>query len=246
MRGFKAFTARLMAMLTLTGMALTQAQAETIVIFGASGRIGGEIMQEALSRGHEVIGVSRSPEKFTVDHPNFKGMAGDVTDPDSFRALVEGADGVVISVQGNSEDNDPKKSTHAVAAKVAVEVLTGVEDAPYVLEIGGATTLVNDPELMLESMPFPAEPGTPMRGMIFGHWEALVNYRASTIDWTVLTPPLQIVNEGPRTGVYRTSTDGAVRDAEGQSRVSRADLAVAAVDEIEKRQFVGRRFTVGY
>jgi putative NADH-flavin reductase len=37
-----------------------------------------------------------------------------------------------------------------------------------------------------------------------------------------------------------------VKDANGKSSVNIADLAVAAVDEAEKHQFVGQRFTVGY
>jgi len=35
--------------------------ADEIVIFGASGKIGGLIVQEALDRGHKVVGVSRKP-----------------------------------------------------------------------------------------------------------------------------------------------------------------------------------------
>jgi putative NADH-flavin reductase len=86
-----------------------------------------------------------------------------------------------------------------------------------------------------------------------GQYEALQTYRASKIRWTVLTPPSEIqgwaMGKPPvpkRMGTYRTSTSGAVTDANGKSAIDIADLAVAAVDEAEKHRFVGQRFTAGY
>lgn len=240
-----------LAALGLSGITVNAAQADTIVVFGASGNIGGMITQEALSRGHTVIGVSRNPNKFKIDNPNFRGEKGDVTDPESFRALAQQADSIVISVQGSGKGNAPELSTHAIAAKTAVAVLSEMENAPYVLQVGGATTLNESREAMVNNLPFPAKEGSAIWGMLFGHWEALQTYRASDIAWTVLTPPLNIMgperdSSAVRTGQYRTSTDTPVRDSEGNSRVSRQDLAVAAVDELEKKDFSGRRFTVGY
>lgn len=226
------------------------AAAATLVVFGASGSIGGDIVDEALAQGHEVIGVSRNPARLTVDHPAFTAVKGDVTDLESFLQLVDGADGVIISVQGNDKGNEPENATHAIAARIAIEALTDKADAPYVLQIGGATTIYETREAMAENLPFPAEPGTPLWGMFFGHLVALEAYRASNIAWTVLTPPALITggrgDDNSRTGKYRTSTDGLVFNDAGQSTISQADLAVAAVDEIEQKRFVGRRFTVGY
>jgi putative NADH-flavin reductase len=37
-----------------------------------------------------------------------------------------------------------------------------------------------------------------------------------------------------------------VTDANGDSRISAEDFAVAIIDELEKPQFVKRRFTVAY
>lgn len=229
-------------------------QADTFVVFGASGNIGGVIVNEALSRGHTVIGVSRDPAKLKFDNKNFKAAAGDVTDVASFKKVTKGADVVFISVSdGMSADPDPKNSTVAKAAQTAVEAFTGAAQSPHVIHIGGAMTLAETKEAIEAKIAPFAKPGTPAYGRLMGQYEALQTYRASKIRWTVLTPAEQLqgwaMGKPPtvtRTGKYRTSTSTAVTDANGKSAIDIGDLAVAAVDEAEKPRFVGQRFTVGY
>ena len=249
----RPFLALFLAALLSCTAALAQSN-QTIVVYGASGSIGGLIVDEALERGHAVIGVSRSPDRLTVEHPNFTPMQGDVTDVESFTAVTGGANAVVISVQGTPEgDFAPENSTHALAAGTAAAALVGMEDAPYVLQIGGATTMLPTVEEMLANAPFPVSEGTPPYAMLIGHKVALDTYRASDIDWTVLTPPFNIMGWTPngitdtqQRGEYRTSTTEFVTDGDGNMSIYVADLAAAAVDEVENRTFSRQRFTIGY
>jgi hypothetical protein len=78
--------------------------ADTIVVYGASGKIGGVIVDEALGRGHTVIGVARDTSKLKKDNKNFKAVEGDVTELDSFKKVTQGADAVIISVSGGGDD----------------------------------------------------------------------------------------------------------------------------------------------
>ena len=116
-----------------TGLILGSVQAadqQTIVVYGATGPIGGSIVNEALDRGHLVIGVSRHPSKFTLENDNFAPAQGDVTDPASVAATIAGVDVVIVSVSGNADDNAPEKSTHAIAASTLVSVLGDLSPAP--------------------------------------------------------------------------------------------------------------------
>ena len=77
----------------LVGPFVRNALADKIVVYGASGSVGRVIVEEALSRGHEVIGVSRNPESLKFDNVRFTAAPGDVTDPDDidiYRALGGG------------------------------------------------------------------------------------------------------------------------------------------------------------
>ena len=245
-------TATLMlALSACSGSTESAADGQTIVVFGASGNIGGLIVADALERGHSVVGISRSPENLTIEHESFTGVRGDVTDVESFRAVTQGADAVIISVQGAGADNDPSNAVHAQSAVTAAAALAGAEDAPYVLQIGGATTMFETQEAMLASVPFPVPEGSELYAMVVGHLRALNTYRNADIEWTVLTPPFEIHGWSPQgivdataLGSYRTSTTDILLDNEGKrAGIMVADLATAAVDEVENRQFVRQRFT---
>jgi putative NADH-flavin reductase len=259
-------------LLLLAGLTSTPVRAMTIVVYGASGPIGGIIVNEALSRGDKVIGVSRDPSKLKVENRNFQAVSGDVTDLASFKSVTKGADAVIISVGGVGKDNKPEHTSQALAAKVAVEAFSNVANSPHVIQIGGSTTMYETQEAMEahlasppSSVPYIIEAGkaaaaaatlprdTAPYAMIMGHLNELQTYRSSKIRWTVLTPPLKIEGhnvdappEPKRTGKYRTSTTGFVTDANGESRANIADLAVAAVDEAEHPRFIGKRFIIGY
>jgi hypothetical protein len=259
-------------LLSVAGLTSTSVHAMTIVVYGASGPIGSLIVNEALSRGDRVIGVSRDPSKLRLDSKNFQAVSGDVTDLASFKSITKGVDAVIISVGGVGKDNKPEHTSQAQAAKIAVQAFSGASKSPHVIQIGGATTMYETKEAMEahlasppSSVPYAIEAGkakeasaalprdTVPYAMVMGHLNELQTYRSSKIRWTVLTPPLKIEGhnidappEPKRTGKYRTSTTGFVTDANGESRANIADLAVAAVDEAEHPRFIGKRFIIGY
>jgi putative NADH-flavin reductase len=241
----------LVLLLLMAGMQSALAAGARIVVYGATGAIGGLITEEALRRGDTVVGVARDPSKLAISDPHYTAVAGDVTNLDSFKSITQGADAVIISVL-DSGKNAPEDSVSAQAAKVAVEAYTGVARSPHIIEIGAAPTMNYETEQAIRANVHLPD-GSPMYGIILGHLVALKTFRASHIRWTVLTPPSHILGwtlgappQPHRTGKYRVSTTELVSDAQGQSAIDVADLAVAAVDEAEHPQFVGKRFTVGY
>jgi uncharacterized protein len=81
---------------------------------------------------------------------------------------------------------------------------------------------------------------------VLGLREALYLLRAEPdLEWTFLSPSATIA-PGERTGRFRLGTDQLLMDADGQSRISVEDYAVAMVDELEDPKHIRMRFTVGY
>ncbi len=69
--------------------------------------------------------------------------------------------------------------------------------------------------------------------------------KESSLDWSFLSPSADLF-PGQRTGNFRLGTDQALKDANGQSRISTQDYAMAMIDEVERPAHVRQRFTVGY
>ncbi len=221
--------------------------ANTIVIYGATGNIGSKIVTEALDRGHKVIGVSRSPETLKINHRNFSAAKGDVSDLQSMLDVIKGADTVIMSVRGSGPNNYPEESLDYVASKVFIQAARKIgQDAPRVIHLGGGSTLYSKGVLALDARP--STEGTAQHGLVWGHWLALQNYRATTaVKWTVVSPSGGYDAEGPRTGQYRQGWDEVLVDESGKSKgISHRDMAVAIIDEIEKPKALKRRMTIGY
>jgi putative NADH-flavin reductase len=65
------------------------------------------------------------------------------------------------------------------------------------------------------------------------------------LDWSFLAPSAQL-QPGTRTGKFRLGKGRLLLDADGQSRISVQDYAVAMIDELEHPAHIRQRFTVGY
>lgn len=241
------------ALTALSGMSadvtLAQQAAEplSIVVFGASGRVGSRIVTEALSRGHSVTGVSRSLDSLTEPHPRFTAVAGDVTDPASVAAAAAGHDAVVSAIGGSNPDSDdPADSIPAQAGRALVAGLRSLgADAPRLIVVGGgSSTLESSPGVPIEDAT--DVPTGARAARVWGH--RVVLEMLETVDdlsWTFFSPALEM-RPGERTGVFRVGGSVVIRDAEGMSRISMEDFAVAMIDELERPAHVGEQMTVAY
>jgi len=211
-----------------------------VAIIGASGNIGSAIRDEALSRGHQVTAVVRHPEKITIKNPALTVMQGDVL-KDPVDRMVRGHDAVISAYNpGWSNPNIAPETTQAYTA-----IIAGVKkaDVKRLLVVGGAGSLEASPGVQLiETMKVP----DLIRGAILALREVLYTLRKERdLDWTFLSPAATIA-PGQRTGKFRLGKDQVVKDANGDSKISIQDYAVAMIDELEKPKHSRQRFTIGY
>ena len=219
-----------------------------IVIYGATGEVGSHVMQEALDRGHRVTAVSRSPAKVEMQHDNLSVVKGDLLDTASVNETVKGKDVVVLSVRGVIGDSGaPESALQFIAAETLVDVLFRQgERAPRLIHVGGSGSLEVEPGVVFaEKLPKIILP----KGLeieILGQILALEFYRkVDDVRWTYVTPPKNFTN-GPRTGDFRIGGGRALQDDRGRTRVSRADFAVALIDEAEQAEHIRQQFSVAY
>jgi len=217
-----------------------------IALYGATGMIGSRILREALSRGHKVTAVMRDVTK-VQNAPNLDVKSGDILKPESVAAAAAG-NSVLVSSYGPPRGGDPKDALIAIRSLmegvVAAKKATG--KPMRLIVVGGAASLEVAPGVqLLDSPNFPPawKPVASIYRDVLGILKS--EGAAAKLDWTYFSPAA-FIQPGERTGKFRLGTDQLVVDSKGESRISAEDYAVALVDEIEKPQFIGRRFTAAY
>ncbi|WP_194763714.1 NAD(P)-dependent oxidoreductase [Microbacterium sp. UFMG61] len=210
-----------------------------IVVLGGTGYAGRHIVAEAVSRGHEVIAISRSTPADAVDGASY--VQGSALEPASLTSAFDGADAVVssLSPRGDMTDNVLQ------ALKGVIRVLAGTSTRLGVVGgAGGSLVAPGGPRLF--DLDFPEE--YKHEAQVGIDSLALLEGADADLDW-FFVHPAEVFGpwaEGERTGHYRDGGDVLVRDDEGKSYISGADFAVAVVDEIEQGNHHRERFTVGY
>ena len=211
-----------------------------IALIGATGFVGSGILQEALRRGHAVTALVRDPEALTP-HPKLRAQIADVYNATGVARLVAGHDTVISAFNPGWRNPD----LYALQVKGTKAIIQGIKEAGLkrLLFVGGSGSLEVRPGV--QGVDLPGFPEQYKQGALATR-EALNLLRLeTTLEWTVLSPSADLFS-GERTGQFRLGTDQLLRDANGESRISLEDFAMAMVDEVEHPQHVRRRFTVGY
>ncbi len=235
------------ALLLVTAAAHAEQELD-IVIYGATGEVGSHVVDEALSRGHRVTAVSRNPEQVEMQHADLSVVEGDLLDKVGVAETVTGKDVVILSVRGVIGDSGkPESALQFIAAETLVDVLFRIEkDAPRLIHVGGSGSLEVEPGVLFAAtLPKILLPRN-LEIEILGQILALEFFRkVDDVNWTYITPPKKFTN-GPRTGVFRIGGDRALEDDRGRTRLSRADFAVAVIDEAEQARHPRQRISVAY
>jgi len=216
-----------------------------ILVYGASGRIGAPIVEEALTRGYRVTGVSRDANRLEQFADRIDIEVGDILDRERTAELVSRHDAVIVSIGGKPRDKDPSNYVVARAAEVLAGVLSEFGDSgPRLIFIGNLFTLEFEHGktlLELDRVPESHE----NYAMFYGHQIALDTFRSSRgINWTVASPPNGFRLRG-RTAQIRWGGDVLLRDTDGTpSAISREDFAYAILEELENGDYIRRRFNV--
>jgi len=201
-----------------------------IALIGASGRIGSKIAAELLSRGHSVTGIARNPEKIAAQ-PGLSAVAGDFTHPQAAAEVLKGHDAII-----SAASFIPGQAENLIASVRG----SGVQ---RFLMVGGAASLeTGDGRKIIDTIELPeAWKGPVMEGI---RTLGLLR-KVNDVDWTFFSPAVQI-GPGERTGKFRLGKEQVVKDAEGSSKISYDDYAIAMVDELESGQNIKGRFTIAY
>lgn len=208
-----------------------------LLIIGATGGTGRELVKQALEQGHNVTAFARKPAKVKVHHPNLTVVEGDVLDYASVENAARGKQ-VVLSALGHKKWfiktsilSDGTKNIITAMKKLGVkrficETSLGVGDSWG--RLGLYYTLFVIPFITY---------------FYFKDKKLQERYiRESSLDWTIVRPG-QLTN-GRKRGVYRHGPD--IGNYILTLRISRADVADFMLKQLADNAYLHKTVGVAY
>jgi len=210
-----------------------------ITVLGGSGYAGAAVVAEAHRRGHTVTSLSRTLPTDLVDGVDY--VQGSILDEGVQDNVVADRDVVVVAL---SPRGDMAGKVEGVVESL-IERLVGT--ATRLGYIGGASSLLveeNGPRLWdVTHARMPAEVKPEVETGL--NALELLSSSPEGLDWFYVSPPEEFGSwlGTASTGRYTLGGDVLLRDADGTSTISAADLALAILDEIESPAHHRARFT---
>jgi len=191
-----------------------------IAIFGASGRTGRQLVEQAVSQGHEVTAIVRNPDGPASDlHGAARLVTADVMDPDAIAPALADADTVISALSGPGR---APSSVWSESTRSIVQAMREGSARRYIAITGSMLDATGDG-------PFFRYIGKPIaRRVLKGsandmrHAEQLIH--ESGLDWTIIRVPR--LTDKPAQGRYRSALE---RNVPREFSFPRADLATCTL-----------------
>jgi putative NADH-flavin reductase len=196
-----------------------------VLVFGATGRTGRYLIEQALSEGHTVTAFVRDPHALSMHHPKLHVLQGDVLSPEAVDTAMLGQRVVLSALRFSGRRgvaNLVQATENIVAAMRKYRVHRFICIAPPPEKEGwvrrGLLGRILSP--FLQKSPAPG-------------WEQQLDpLRGSALEWVLVRPTL--LTDEPARGTYQVS----VGWAEVPEGISRADVATFMLEQIESRRYV--------
>jgi putative NADH-flavin reductase len=201
-----------------------------ILIVGATGGTGRQLLAQALERGYAVTALVRDPSKLGVEHDRLRIVRGDVLDYGPVETAMRDQD-AVLSALGHKRYLGPTSilsegtgnilramEAHGVHRFVC-ETSLGIGDSAG--RMGLYYTLFVIPVVLP-----------------FYFWDKTRQERriaASKVEWVIVRPG--VLTNGEKRGAYRHGPE--VGSYLGTVRISRADVADFMLDQLTEDSYVG-------
>lgn len=185
-----------------------------LVVLGATGGIGMEVIRQAIERGHSVTAFVRSPEQLKPFAGDIRILQGDLLNAAELRQVIDGHDGVLSAFGPRVPVAKSDSNLLERFARVLTDAMlsTTVKRAVIVSTAFLFRNAILPPAHLVGKLFFPR---------IVADSAAMEQIVASSaLNWTLVRPPQ--LTDKPRTGRYR------VRDGHLPvfgSSIARADVA---------------------
>jgi len=200
-----------------------------LVVLGATGGTGLEIVRQSIQRGHQVTAFVRNPERLKSFHDRISVIPGDLLNHSELACAIQAHD-AVLSAFGPRYP--VAKSEAHLLERFAVALTSAM------LQVGVKRVAVESVAFLFKDAIIP--PAYLLGRLFFpvtvadaNAMEQIIN--RSALDWTIVRPPE--LTDKPRTGKYRVREGHLPRFG---FAISRADVADFMIGTVENRASIGK------
>jgi putative NADH-flavin reductase len=202
-----------------------------LIIFGATGMVGKQLVKQALHMGHHVKAYGRNV--FTADLPEsneIEIIQGTLFNENQIFKAIKGCDAVLSALGGSFDGTDV---TRSLGMK---NIVTQMQKAKVqrIIGIGGIGILNADADTLIMDTPDFTPEYIPVN---LEHFKAYNFLKASTLKWTFVCPPDII--DAAVTGDYSTNAD--YPPVKNKFRINSGDLAMFMLKELTGNEYVQHR-----
>jgi putative NADH-flavin reductase len=199
-----------------------------LLILGATGPTGRQLVSQALEQGHQVTAFVRDPKRMPLNHERLRLVTGDLTDEGpALASAVGGQDAVVSALGVGMSFKSHDLIARSVPKIVAAMGSQGVSRLVFTSAFGVGSTWIDVP-------PLPRIMIRLLLGNVYADKAAGEELlRRSQLDWTLVYPVG--LTHGRKTGRYRVGERLPLR---GLPMISRADLAAFLLGEIDDPTYI--------
>ncbi|MGH2412701.1 MAG: NAD(P)-dependent oxidoreductase [Microcystaceae cyanobacterium] len=207
-----------------------------LLIFGATGTIGRQLVQQALEQGHIVTAFARDRAQIDIQQTNLKIVQGDVMDLASVEKAVQGQDAVLCVLGSGGK----RKGT--IRSEGTRHIIRAMEKAGVRRLICQTTLGAGDSWGNLNFFWKYIMFGTLLRDVFADHEKQESYVQQSRLDWTIVRPGAFV--DGDRTGEYRHGFSGT--DKTSKLKISRADVADFILKQLANDSYLHKTPSVSY
>jgi uncharacterized protein len=203
-----------------------------IAIFGASGRVGSIVLENALQHGHRINVLVRNPQKIK-QHPNVTIYEGDILHREDVEKTIKSC-GAIISCLGTDKNDTLSKSMPIIVAAMRTNHIKRI------ITVGTAGIL----QSRIDKSLFRFQSGESKRKRTRAaedHLKAFLILQTTKMDWTIVCPTY--LPDGTRRGSYRTEKN--YLPEEGKS-ISIYDTGDFVYSQLESNTFLHSRVGICY
>jgi len=207
-----------------------------IVVFGASGRMGIKVVEQALEAGHIVTAFLRTPSKIVLQHPKLTLFQGDVMDAAAVENVIAGQE-VMFSVLGPTRP--PVSNMMETAAKNIVVAMQKHGIRRIISTTGAGVSQPEDQPKVADRL-VNAALNLLQKNFVLDASANVKVIQASDLDWTIVRFPHLM--DGAHTGKYRVAYIGK----DSGTQISRADGADFLLKELIEKKWLRKAPVVSY